>query len=226
MPRSARGLGDSDSLFQLAYTWIRKSTGTHLYQTHQEGAPCRVVGEFEATAESLWLARNHQLALDDTAKQRTKKMVLLLPVMFAIGLPLLMLPAMCHTLQIKTQTLKLRRHHHPILSKSKHTRIITLLSMAQAPISADANLTRQQQLINEIGSTFAQKLFELEEFQQENGHCLVPKRYQKNPPLGNWVNKQRQNYRRHIMGENTTLNEVCIRSRRMTNGITFGHCHL
>ena len=156
--------------------------------------------------------RNHQLVLNDTAKQqRTKNMMFLLPFIIASGVPLLMLLGMCHTLQIKPQPLKPHHHHHHLmLTKSKHTRIITLLSMAQAPISADANLTRRRQLVNEIGCAFAQKLFELEEFQQENGHCLVPKRFQNNPSLGNWVNKQRQNYRRHMMGENTSLNEVCM----------------
>ena len=135
-------------------------------------------------------------------------MMLLIQFIIASGVPFLVLLG-SHALQIKPQPLKPHRHHHLLLKKSKHTRII-LLSMAQVPISANANLTRRRQLINEIGSAFAQKLFELEEFQQENGHCLVPKRYQNNPSLGNWVNKQRQNYRRHIMGEKTTLNEVCM----------------
>jgi hypothetical protein len=37
-------------------------------------------------------------------------------------------------------------------------------------------------------------------YREEHGHCLVPKRYRENPPLGNWVNKQRQEYRRYWQG--------------------------
>jgi len=67
-----------------------------------------------------------------------------------------------------------------------------------------------EQLIKELGSAFAQKLFELEDYQRKNGHCLVPKRYESNPSLGNWVNKQRQNYRKFVKGEKTSMNEKRI----------------
>ena len=60
-----------------------------------------------------------------------------------------------------------------------------------------------------LGAAFAQKYAQLEEFRDINGHCLVPKRYKDNPSLGNWVNKQRQNYRRYLKGEKTSMNEVC-----------------
>ena len=61
----------------------------------------------------------------------------------------------------------------------------------------------------EFGDAFAQKYAQLEQFRDINGHCLVPKRYKDNPSLGNWVNKQRQNYRRYLKGEKTSMNEVC-----------------
>ena len=41
---------------------------------------------------------------------------------------------------------------------------------------------------------------QLYEFQQQHGHTLVPKRYKANPALGNWVNKQRQQYRNYLAG--------------------------
>jgi hypothetical protein len=67
-----------------------------------------------------------------------------------------------------------------------------------------------QQLDNELGRAFVQKLLELEDYRQENGNCLVPKRYHRNPSLGNWVNKQRQNYRKFLKGEKSSMNEVCV----------------
>jgi hypothetical protein len=45
-----------------------------------------------------------------------------------------------------------------------------------------------------------ERLRQLETFKQVNGHTRVPKRYKPNPSLGNWVNKQRQNYRNHKTG--------------------------
>lgn len=37
-------------------------------------------------------------------------------------------------------------------------------------------------------------------FQEHFGHTRVPKRYKDNPALGNWVNKQRQQYRHYLVG--------------------------
>jgi len=40
----------------------------------------------------------------------------------------------------------------------------------------------------------------LQTYQQENnGSCHVPRRYEQNPQLGNWVSKQRQNYKKGLI---------------------------
>jgi hypothetical protein len=41
---------------------------------------------------------------------------------------------------------------------------------------------------------------QLQEFKDRHGHTSVPKRYKENPSLGNWVNKQRQQYRNFLSG--------------------------
>ncbi|KAL3809526.1 hypothetical protein ACHAXA_001257 [Cyclostephanos tholiformis] len=61
-----------------------------------------------------------------------------------------------------------------------------------------------------LGRAFVAKLNELEAYRREYGDCLVPKRYRNNPSLGNWVNKQRQNYRKFMRGEKTSMNETRI----------------
>jgi hypothetical protein len=53
-------------------------------------------------------------------------------------------------------------------------------------------------LQEEVGAAFYTKLLELDNFIHLYGHCRVPKRYTPNPSLGNWVNKQRQQYKRYI----------------------------
>ncbi|EJK60566.1 hypothetical protein THAOC_19054 [Thalassiosira oceanica] len=55
--------------------------------------------------------------------------------------------------------------------------------------------------------TFAQRLRELEEYKREHGHCSVPRRYRENPSLANWVNKQRQNYRKRMKEGKSPLTE-------------------
>ena len=75
--------------------------------------------------------------------------------------------------------------------------------------TTNSDTSNNEQLVKELGISFTQKLFELEEYQRKTGHCLVPKRYECNPSLGNWVNKQRQNYRKFVKGEKTSMNEVC-----------------
>jgi len=59
-------------------------------------------------------------------------------------------------------------------------------------------------------SAFHQRLSELRDYRKQYGNCLVPKRYEDNPTLGNWVNKQRQLYRRFLKGEKSSLNKERI----------------
>eukprot|EP00579_Thalassiosira_antarctica_P005289 CAMPEP_0201902528 /NCGR_PEP_ID=MMETSP0902-20130614/55000_1 /ASSEMBLY_ACC=CAM_ASM_000551 /TAXON_ID=420261 /ORGANISM="Thalassiosira antarctica, Strain CCMP982" /LENGTH=497 /DNA_ID=CAMNT_0048436531 /DNA_START=126 /DNA_END=1616 /DNA_ORIENTATION=+ len=55
--------------------------------------------------------------------------------------------------------------------------------------------------LNGIGFTWdrrpnwEERFKQLEEFKEEHGHCIVPRKYLNNPSLGTWVNEQRQCYR-------------------------------
>ena len=69
-------------------------------------------------------------------------------------------------------------------------------------------ISDDEQLVKQLGSAFAQKLIELEEYKKKHGNCLVPRRYEENPSLGNFVNKQRQSYRKYLMGEKSSINQV------------------
>lgn len=60
------------------------------------------------------------------------------------------------------------------------------------------------------GSAFIDKLIDLQLYINEHGTTLVPKRYTKNPSLGNWVNKTRQMYRKYKQGEASSMNEKRI----------------
>ena len=42
-----------------------------------------------------------------------------------------------------------------------------------------------------------ERVLELQRYAKQHGHCRVPKRYKENPALGNWVNKQRVEYRKY-----------------------------
>lgn len=45
------------------------------------------------------------------------------------------------------------------------------------------------------------RVSQLLEFEKQHGHLRVPRRYKEDPGLGNWVNKQRQQYRYFITGQ-------------------------
>jgi hypothetical protein len=45
------------------------------------------------------------------------------------------------------------------------------------------------------------RVHQLIEYREKHGHTLIPKRYSENPALGNWVNKQRQLYRKYLANE-------------------------
>ena len=69
-------------------------------------------------------------------------------------------------------------------------------------------ISDDEQLVKQFGSAFAQKLIELEEYKKKHGNCLVPRRYEESPSLGNFVNKQRQSYRKYLMGGKSSINQV------------------
>lgn len=50
-------------------------------------------------------------------------------------------------------------------------------------------------------ASWMDRVHQLIEYRNEHGNTLVPKRYPPNPALGNWVNKQRQHYRKFLMQE-------------------------
>ena len=93
---------------------------------------------------------------------------------------------------------------------------LTAICVASTTTAATADTTAilstaisdDEQLVKQVGSAFAQKLIELEEYKKKHGNCLVPRRYEENPSLGNFVNKQRQSYRKYLMGEKSSINQV------------------
>ncbi|KAL3766761.1 hypothetical protein ACHAWO_005159 [Cyclotella atomus] len=113
---------------------------------------------------------------------------------------------------------------HPATHQIKHRCIPQLWSAPTAltepnltqPIKSTnvsiPNQTRlsEEQLSIRFGPAFAQKIIELAEYKEKFGDCLVPKRYQDNPSLGNFVNKQRQLYRKYLEGENTSMTQEKI----------------
>lgn len=51
-----------------------------------------------------------------------------------------------------------------------------------------------------------EKYQELREFYECHGHCNVPHIYRDNPPLGQWVKRQRHQYRLHSQGDHSHMN--------------------
>lgn len=49
--------------------------------------------------------------------------------------------------------------------------------------------------------SWSDRVHQLIEYREQNGDTLVPKRYVQNPALGNWVNKQRQQYKKYCANE-------------------------
>jgi len=100
----------------------------------------------------------------------------------------------------------LNNRHATIHSTTNRARILS----ATTTDDTDAATTTivDEQLTKQLGSAFTQKLTELEEYKKKHGNCLVPRRYEENPSLGNFVNKQRQSYRKFLMGEKSSMNDV------------------
>ncbi|KAL9179533.1 hypothetical protein ACHAXT_008823 [Thalassiosira profunda] len=117
-----------------------------------------------------------------------------------------------HRIVLQTSSSITRRRVHlmstaPVIHKDDAATVAT-------PFTSDETIDNissgSNKLAKELGAAFAERLSELEEYRRAHGHCLVPKRYEGSPALGNWVNKQRQNYRRYARGEKTSMNDKRI----------------
>jgi len=72
--------------------------------------------------------------------------------------------------------------------------------------------------VRESHTSWEDRFNELKEFRDENGHCNVPKIYNKNPSLGYWVNEQRFQYRRMLKKKPSYMTQEKI---TMLNGLEF-----
>ena len=63
----------------------------------------------------------------------------------------------------------------------------------QLPVLRNSIITK---IVDRLGVSWDERFGELVKFKEENGHCNVPNRYDKNPSLGSWVSKQRQDYKK------------------------------
>ncbi len=71
----------------------------------------------------------------------------------------------------------------------------------------DAITTR---MIDRLGLSWDERFGQLVRFKEESGHCLVPNRYPENPGLGQWVQKNRWDYKKNALGSERIkrLNEI------------------
>ncbi len=110
----------------------------------------------------------------------------------------------CEGLVTHVPTQRILNYHlAAICVRSTTTATADTTAILSTAISDD-----EQLLVKQLGSAFAQKLIELEEYKKKHGNCLVPRRYEENPSLGNFVNKQRQSYRKYLLGEKSSINQV------------------
>jgi hypothetical protein len=63
----------------------------------------------------------------------------------------------------------------------------------------------------DVAPIWSVRIQEMREFKEQFGHCLVPQQYADKHKLGQWVSKQRSNYRSHQEGNPTPMTEDRIR---------------
>lgn len=56
-----------------------------------------------------------------------------------------------------------------------------------------------------------ERFYELLAFREKYGHCLVPHKYEANPPLAGWVKRQRYQYTLYLEGKQSTITDERIR---------------
>jgi hypothetical protein len=79
------------------------------------------------------------------------------------------------------------------------------------------------------GITWEHYMIELANYRKIHGHCNVPKRFSENTKLGQWVSKQRNNYRLHLEVKTSSMTTFRIQELESLgfewdcNGITWEH---
>ena len=81
-----------------------------------------------------------------------------------------------------------------VLSKSSALVLFSGLESGKVP-------TRTPVATNPDRASWTDRVLQLVEYRDSRGDTLVPKRYNKNPGLANWVSKQRQQYRKFCSNE-------------------------
>jgi hypothetical protein len=59
---------------------------------------------------------------------------------------------------------------------------------------------------------WTEKFEELLEFRNRLGHCLVPNAYEENPPLAQWVKRQRYQYKLKLEGKRSTMSDERVKA--------------
>jgi hypothetical protein len=86
-----------------------------------------------------------------------------------------------------------RQPHYPDVQDDNAGEGDTAARFETTPVST-APVTRNR-------ASWMDRVQQLQAYKATHGNALVPKRYKENPTLGNWVNKQRQNYRKFQRSE-------------------------
>jgi hypothetical protein len=61
-------------------------------------------------------------------------------------------------------------------------------------------------------TTWEDRLSELSDYRKIHGHCNVPKNYNENYKLANWVGKQRVQYALNAKGRRSQITPACIQA--------------
>ena len=90
----------------------------------------------------------------------------------------------------------------------ERSKITELQETSSSQLNHDIVHLNEDEIKRSVGAAFYNRLVELREYKSLHNDTLVPKRYPKNPKLGNWVNKQRQEYRLYQQGKKSSMNPI------------------
>jgi len=71
------------------------------------------------------------------------------------------------------------------------------LGKAKTKETNEIGVEEDEPMMFQFHVSWDERLKQLKQYRQVNGHCRVPQRYKVNPQLGNWVRDQRQFYKKN-----------------------------
>ena len=98
----------------------------------------------------------------------------------------------------------------PESTESRRTEETSATTTSFTTTTASSSVESSTRIRPYQSGNWMERYAELVDFKKKHGHCLVPNTFKENPPLAEWVKRQRYQYKLRNLGEHNSMTEERI----------------